>query len=140
MFVWCVDILYSYMTVLRVHFIPACQILSDKPRLIRRTQLKRSAYTVVGGDDQSADTDGQQVPKSLGQTLHDTFLILHLSAYSCVRLQGEHHIIMSSPRAFPIIWGRRNGYAYHSSTLSCPVRCPPLTLHFPYLFYTSVST
>ena len=27
----------------------------------------------------------------------------------------------SSPRALPVIWGRRNGHAYHSSTLSCPV-------------------
>ena len=46
----------------------------------------------------------------------------------------------SSPLAFPIIWRRRNGYEYHSSTLSCPVRPPPLTPHFPYLFYTTLST
>ena len=31
----------------------------------------------------------------------------------------------SSPGAFPIIWGLRNGYEYHSSTLSCPVHPPP---------------
>ena len=37
-----------------------------------------------------------------------------------------------------IIWGRRNGYDYHSSTLSCPVHPPPLTPHFPYLFYMSL--
>ena len=38
--------------------------------------------------------------------------------------------------------GRRNGYEYQSSTLSCPVRPPPLTPHFPYLYwyYTSLST
>ena len=46
----------------------------------------------------------------------------------------------SSALAFPIIWGRRNGYEYHPSTLSCTVRPPPLTPHFPYLFYTSLST
>ena len=40
------------------------------------------------------------------------------------------------PRAFSIIW---NGIECHSSTLSCPVRPPPLTPHFPYLFYTSLS-
>ena len=41
----------------------------------------------------------------------------------------------SSPQAFPIIWGRRNGIEYHSSTLSCPVRHSPLTPRFPYRFY-----
>ena len=45
-------------------------------------------------------------------------------------LIAASRIVSSSPRAFPIIWGRRNGYAYHSSTLSCPVRPPPLTPHF----------
>ena len=72
-----------------------------------------------------------------------------------------------SPQAFPIIWGRRNGYEYTFSTFPCqnqnrfirsyyrprrpllrpiwslsqrpPVRSPPLTLHFPYLFYKSLS-
>ncbi|KAK2184514.1 hypothetical protein NP493_262g02006 [Ridgeia piscesae] len=37
------------------------QILSDKPRLIRRTQLKRSAYAVVAADDHSEDMDEQQL-------------------------------------------------------------------------------
>ena len=46
----------------------------------------------------------------------------------------------SSSQAFPIIWGRRNGVEYHSSTLSNPVRPPPLYIHSPYLFYTSLST
>ena len=45
----------------------------------------------------------------------------------------------SPPRAFPMIWVRRNGIEYDSSTLFCPGR-PPLTPHFPYLFYTSLST
>ena len=40
----------------------------------------------------------------------------------------------SSPQAFPIIWVHRNGIDYHSSTLSCPVRPPPLTPHIPSLF------
>ena len=48
------------------------------------------------------------------------------------------HNSSSSPRAFPIIWGRRNGYEYHSSTLSCPVRPPPLTPHLS--LCTSLST
>ena len=41
-----------------------------------------------------------------------------------------------------VIWGCRNGYEYHPSTLSCPIRFPHvgLTPHFPYLFYTSLST
>ena len=43
-------------------------------------------------------------------------------------------LFSSSPQAFPIIWCRRNGIDYHSSTLSCPVRPPPLTPHFPSLF------
>ena len=38
----------------------------------------------------------------------------------------------------PLLWGRRNDYV--SSTLSCPVHPPPLTSHFPYLVYTSLST
>ena len=33
----------------------------------------------------------------------------------------------SSPRAFPIIWGRRNAIAFDTSTLSYPVHPPPLT-------------
>ena len=37
-----------------------------------------------------------------------------------------------------IIWGRRNGIEYHYFTESCPVRPPPLTPHFPYLFYMSL--
>ena len=45
-----------------------------------------------------------------------------------------------SSMAFPIVWGRRNGIEYNYSTLSCPVRPTHLTPHFPYLFYTSLST
>ena len=45
-----------------------------------------------------------------------------------------------SSRGFPIIWGRRIGIEYYSSTLSCPVHPPPLTPHFPCLFHTSLST
>ena len=41
-------------------------------------------------------------------------------------------IIFSS--GFPIIWRHRNGYEYHSSTSSCPIRPPHLTPNFPYLF------
>ena len=58
----------------------------------------------------------------------------------------EAHPVGSCPSSspptlpFPIIWCRWNGYEYHSSTLSCPVRPPPLTPRFPYLFYTSLST
>ena len=37
---------------------------------------------------------------------------------------------------FSLIWGRRNSFGFVSSTLSCP----PLTPHFPYLFYKSLST
>ena len=37
-----------------------------------------------------------------------------------------------------IIWGRRNGIEYRYFTESCPVRPPPLTPHFPYLFYMSL--
>ena len=49
----------------------------------------------------------------------------------------------SSPRSFPIIWGRRNGVEYLSSALSCPIRPPPLTQHFPRIsfnLHTSIST
>ena len=46
----------------------------------------------------------------------------------------------SSPQAFPIIWGRRNGIECHASNLFCSVGPPPLTPHFPYLFYRSRST
>ena len=46
----------------------------------------------------------------------------------------------SSPWAFPIIWCRRNSNEYNSSTLPRPVRPPPLTPDFPYLFYRSLST
>ena len=41
----------------------------------------------------------------------------------------------SSYRAFPIIWGRQNGFEYNSSTLLCPVRPSSLNPHFPYVFY-----
>ena len=40
-------------------------------------------------------------------------------------------LLSPSRRGFPIIWCRQNGIEYHSSTLSCPVRPPPLTPHFP---------
>ena len=40
----------------------------------------------------------------------------------------------SSSQAFPIIWGRRNGFEFLSSTLACPLRSPP----FPILS-TSIS-
>ena len=40
-------------------------------------------------------------------------------------------------QAFPIIWGRRNGYEYLSSTLSCPIRPPSLTWVFPRATYWS---
>ena len=43
----------------------------------------------------------------------------------------------SSSQAFPIIWGRRNGFEFQSSILSRPIHRPPLTPHFPYLFYAS---
>ena len=42
-------------------------------------------------------------------------------------------------RIFPSC-GRRNVIEYHSSTLSCLVRPPPLTAHVPYIFYMSIST
>ena len=70
--------------------------------------------------------------------------ILHLISF--LSLEDASHMprsffcSSSSPRVFPIICRRQNGYEYHSSTLSCPVRPPPLTPHFPYLFYTSLST
>ena len=54
----------------------------------------------------------QQLWEKLPQFGNDLVLVIHLS---------------SSPPAFPIIWDRRNGYEYHSSTLSCPIRPPPLT-------------
>ena len=31
------------------------------------------------------------------------------------------------------------GYKYNSSTLSCPIRPPPITKHFPYLFFMRLS-
>ena len=40
----------------------------------------------------------------------------------------------------PITWGRQNSFGLHSSTLSCPLRPRPLTSHFPYFFYKSLST
>ena len=40
----------------------------------------------------------------------------------------------SPPRHFPTMWGRPSGLKYHYSTLSFPVRPPPLTPHFPHLF------
>ena len=40
--------------------------------------------------------------------------------------------------AFSIIWGRRNGFGFPCSTLSCPSP-PPLSPHF-YLLYSSLST
>ena len=55
------------------------------------------------------------------------------SITTCLAFTSQHiHFCLclsssSSPQAFPIICGRRNGYEYHSSTLSCPVRPPPLT-------------
>ena len=41
---------------------------------------------------------------------------------------------------FPNLRSHRNGFEYCTSTLSCPVRPPPLTPHLPLLFYTSLST
>ena len=38
---------------------------------------------------------------------------------------------------FPIIWCNRNGFGFLSSTLSCPIRPPPLILRFPYLLRKS---
>ena len=89
---FCVDILYSYVTVLRVHFIPRCQILSDKPRLIRRTQLKRSAYIVVGADHQGVDTDGQQVTNTVGQTLHFYSKSLAIALRSIGKGSPQNHV------------------------------------------------
>ena len=44
-------------------------------------------------------------------------------------------VISSSPRAFPIIWGRRNGIEFHSYTLFCPERPTSLTPHYPHLIF-----
>ena len=58
-----------------------------------------------------------------------------LSPFLCDLLcQCQYMLSDSSPRVFPIIWSRRNGYEYHSSTLSCPVRPPPLTHTFSVTF------
>ena len=67
---------------------------------------------------------------------------VRLAGSSCVASQFSRPLSCpsSSPRAFPLIWDRRNGYEYNSSTLYCPVRPPPLTPHFLYIFYTSLST
>ena len=80
----------------------------------------------------------QVMASELARTLHCT---------GRLRPSHRHHGVLtlqlsssSPPPAFPIIWGRRKGVEYHSSTLSCPVRPPPLMPHFPYLFYTSLST
>ena len=59
-----------------------------------------------------------------------------LTLVSCTHVHLFPTIIFSS--GFPIIWRRRNGYEYHSSTSSCPIRPPHLTPNFPYLFFTRV--
>ena len=47
-----------------------------------------------------------------------------------------HHILVSSPQAFP---SSGNDIEYHSSTLFCPVH-PPLIPHSVSIIYTSLST
>ena len=58
---------------------------------------------------------------------------------SSVSLHGIFSPSSSSSRAFPVVWGCRKDIEYQSSTLSCPVRPPPITPYFPYLFYTRLS-
>ena len=60
--------------------------------------------------------------------------IMSSSNRTCNIIQRNALSSSSPPRTFPIIWSRRNGIEYHSSTLS--FFNPP----FLYLFYTSLST
>ena len=57
-----------------------------------------------------------------------------------VTASKQHFVRCSSPRAFPITWGHRNGIEYHSSTLFCRVRPPPLTPPFPHIFHMGLYT
>ena len=56
----------------------------------------------------------------------------HLGSF---RFVYTHPLSASSPWSLPIIWGRRYGIQYHSSTSSCPMR-----QRLSYIFYTSLST
>ena len=55
-----------------------------------------------------------------------------------MQCRNEIRRVNSSSQAFPIVWGRWNGFDFQSSILSRPILRPPLTPHFPYLFYASL--
>lgn len=55
-------ILYSYLLILIILFFHPIQILSDKARLINRTQLKRTPYRVLGkSEDEEKNTETNEV-------------------------------------------------------------------------------
>ena len=55
-------ILYNYLLILIILFFHPIQILSDKARLIKRTQLKRTPYRVLGkSEDEEQNTESKEV-------------------------------------------------------------------------------
>ena len=73
--------------------------------------------------------------RRIGNPFLDDFRILHQGKLWFPFVTASPFLLFcsSSLRAFPIMLGHRNGFEYHSSTLSCPMRPPHLAPQFPYL-------
>ena len=133
---------YTFTSLIPVHCAHDCSsVLSQVGRLELVYRLKNKPETVAVLSEKCHLVRDKELCVHRDHVNSFNEVNKELARYFSVgnmQCRNEIRRVNSSSRAFPIVWGRCNGFEFQSSILSCPILRPPLTPHFPYLFYASL--